>query len=112
MMNDHYVRFAWAALIAIMCPFAAPRAGDSLTVQVLLTVPGRNDLKPFFELFYQAEGLKSGMHHPDGILWIDRPGLAPKVHRDKVPLRSVAPTILGFYCVEPPATFSGKPIEL
>ena len=83
-----------------------------LDKDVVLTVPGRNDLKPFFELFYQAEGLKSGMHHPDGILWIDRPGLAPKVHRDKVPLRSVAPTILGFYGVEPPATFSGKPIEL
>ena len=58
----------------------------------VLATAERNDFKPFHDLFYQAEGLKSGMHHPDGILWIGRPGSSHMVHRDKVPLRNVAPT--------------------
>ena len=27
----------------------------------------------FFELFYQMDDLKSGMHDPDGMLWIRMP---------------------------------------
>jgi hypothetical protein len=52
--------------------------------------------EPFFDYFYQVEDKKSGMHHPEGMLWISRPGnpaplAAPK---SSVPLTSVAPLLL------------------
>src|SRR5207248_190400 len=48
----------------------------------------------FYELLYRAEGLKSGMHHPDGMLWIRHPTKEHRVHDEKVPLTAVAPTLL------------------
>jgi len=48
----------------------------------------------FFDLFYQADGIKSGMHDPDGFLWIRAPERRHSVCEGKVPLRSVAPTVL------------------
>src|SRR5205823_13875966 len=48
----------------------------------------------FFELFYQGGGIKSGMHHPDGLLWIRLPDRSHAVAVEKVSLRTVAPTIL------------------
>lgn len=56
---------------------------------------------PFRTLLYQAAGLKSGMHHPDGILWIRRQGVQPQVHKALVPLRAYAPTILNLFEIEP-----------
>jgi hypothetical protein len=50
---------------------------------------------PFFELFYQVEGVKSGMHHPDGLLWIRTPARAHVAHRTPLPLPEVFPTLLG-----------------
>lgn len=49
---------------------------------------------PFFSLFYRIDGLKSGRHHPDGILWISDPITSPGKANEKVPITSVAPTIL------------------
>jgi hypothetical protein len=57
---------------------------------------------PFFDVFYQADGLKSGMHHPDGFLWIRTPRREHRVIREKVPLRSVAPTVLEMFGVPRP----------
>jgi hypothetical protein len=65
---------------------------------------------PFFRLFYQAEGTKSGMHHPDGVLWIRAPGMSPAVHREKVPLLDVAPTILSLFGVQKPSFMRGTPL--
>lgn len=31
---------------------------------------GSNETVRFFDVFYQIDGMKSGCHHPDGILWI------------------------------------------
>jgi hypothetical protein len=62
---------------------------------------------PFFDLFYQIDLIKSGMHHRDGMLWIRRPGEAPAVHSEKVSLTAIAPTILDMYGIEPPATMRG-----
>jgi len=56
----------------------------------------------FFDLFYQADGLKSGMHHPDGFLWIRTPEREHHVSAEKVPLRSVAPTVLEMFGVPCP----------
>jgi hypothetical protein len=50
---------------------------------------------PFFQLFYQVEGVKSGMHHPDGLLWIRTPARAHVAHRTPLPLPEVFPTLLG-----------------
>lgn len=49
---------------------------------------------PFFDLFYQIEDVKSGMHHPDGILWIRQPNLNHTVHANKISLEAITPTIL------------------
>jgi hypothetical protein len=59
---------------------------------------------PFFDMFYQAGGLKSGMHHPDGMLWIRLPDRSHAVARERVPLTAVAPTILRLLDVTPPAS--------
>ena len=63
---------------------------------------------PFFRLFYQVESLKSGMHHPDGILWMRIPGSRPNIHREKVSLRDVAPTVLSFFGIEKPGYMTGR----
>jgi hypothetical protein len=63
---------------------------------------------PFFRLFYQVESLKSGMHHPDGILWVRMPGSRPGVHPEKVSLRDVPPTVLSLFGIETPSYMTGK----
>ncbi len=67
---------------------------------------------PFFRLFYQVESLKSGMHHPDGILWMRIPGSRPAVHPEKVSLRDVPPTLLSMFGIEKPAYMRGKILPL
>ena len=46
---------------------------------------------PFFRYLYKADITKSGMHHPDGILWIRTPTRKHSVHQPKVRLLAVAP---------------------
>ena len=67
-----------------------------------------NTATPFFRLFYQVESLKSGMHHPDGILWMRVPGSRPTVHREKVSLRDLPPTLLSLFGINKPAYMTGK----
>jgi hypothetical protein len=57
----------------------------------------------FFGLFYKVEGMKSGMHHPDGMLWIREPGRRPSHHAEKMPLAAVAPTLLDLLGIPKPA---------
>jgi hypothetical protein len=63
---------------------------------------------PFFRLFYQVESLKSGMHHPDGILWVRIPESRPSVSPAKVSLRDLPPTILSLFGIEKPAYMTGR----
>jgi hypothetical protein len=49
---------------------------------------------PFFKIFYQIEEIKSGMHHPDRVLWIRNPSCEHSIHQEKVSLLSIAPTVL------------------
>lgn len=65
----------------------------------------------FFKLFYRIEGLKSGMHHPDGILWVRTPDRSHRVHTDKVPLERVAPMILDMFSISAPSTMRAKPLD-
>lgn len=72
------------------------------TTQLLLGDGGKSG--KFFDLFYKIEGLKSGMHHPDGMLWIREPARRHTHHGDKVPLAAVAPTLLELLGLEKPAS--------
>ncbi|MBZ5718760.1 MAG: alkaline phosphatase family protein [Acidobacteriia bacterium] len=72
-----------------------------------LQVANSDRSTPFFELFYPLEGGKSGMHHPDGILWVRHPQRAPAAHGEKVGLLTVAPTILDVLGIEKPEYMKG-----
>jgi hypothetical protein len=64
---------------------------------------------PFFDAFYKIDTVKSGMHHPDGMLWIRRPGAGrSEAPGGKVPLTAIAPTILGMYGLDPPDYMRGE----
>jgi hypothetical protein len=65
----------------------------------------------FYDLFYNCGLLTSGMHHPDGILWISMPERASLVQTEKVSLRKVAPTILSLLNYPVP-DFMDLPISL
>lgn len=54
----------------------------------------------FFDLFYQADSIKSGMHHPDGLLWVSNPARQHSVSEEKLPLRAIAPAILNHFGVQ------------
>ena len=70
-----------------------------------------NRTQPFRELFYPINaGIKSGMHHRDGILWMRVPGVPPGVIDRTISLEEIAPTILELCEVETSVTFSHPPI--
>jgi hypothetical protein len=73
---------------------------------------GSDRTLPFLELFYSVDILKSGMHHRDGILWIRRPDRRHAINPEKVPLVSVAPTLLQLLGLDPPASMKAPPIEV
>lgn len=62
----------------------------------------RGDCVAFESMFYRVSGMKSGMHHPDGIFWVRSPDRFHRVHPEKLPLRCVAPRLLRACGVEPP----------
>lgn len=63
---------------------------------------------PFAEVFYRVDCVKSGYHHPDGILWLRLPERIHDVFDDKVPLTDVAPTILDLFGVRKPEFMKGS----
>ena len=75
---------------------------------VLQAGPGRS--VPFFDLFYQGDGIKSGMHHPDGFLWIRGPDRQHQGSQEKVPLRAVAPTVLAMFGLTAPSYMTVPPL--
>jgi hypothetical protein len=64
----------------------------------------------FSELFNLVHTMRSGRHHPDGVFWV-RDG-HHHVHRDKVPLTAVAPTLLAHFGVAPPETMREEPLPI
>ena len=56
----------------------------------------------FFDIFYAIEGLKSGMHHQDGLLWI-RDARISRSSNPRVAVESIAPTILDLLDIPIPA---------
>lgn len=63
----------------------------------------------FFDVFYEMDGLKSGCHHPQGMLWVRRPDKHHSVHEDPVSIRSIAPGVLGYFGLDAPSTMRYKP---
>ncbi len=80
---------------------------SQLDQDATLQLDGDGAAIPFFELFYQIDLIKSGMHHRDGMLWIRSPQRRHAEHPEKVSLTAIAPTILDMYGVEAPAHMKG-----
>jgi hypothetical protein len=87
--------------------FAGCGIFEAIPRDASLSVGDTGRSAPFFDIFYQIDAMKSGMHHPDGLLWIRRPDRSHRVHPEKVPLTSVAPTILHLLDLHRPAHVGG-----
>jgi hypothetical protein len=83
---------------------------DKIPQDAMLSIANSEHSTPFFNIFYQIEDIKSGMHHPDGILWIRKPNRQHSVHQNKVSLLSIAPTILEMLEVAKPDFMKGSAI--
>jgi hypothetical protein len=64
--------------------------------------------REFFDLMYHVDIRKSGMHHPDGIFWVNRAASEQTVKEQRVPLEAVAPTLLSLMGIKPPDWMKGK----
>ncbi|HTS82861.1 MAG TPA: hypothetical protein VMH40_19850 [Myxococcaceae bacterium] len=76
-----------------------------------VTLPSGAGL-PFLELFYRVEGVKSGMHHPAGMLWIRTADRRHVVHAGTLPLPGVFPILLELLDLAPPRRRSVRAAEL
>lgn len=83
--------------------FAGCCVFEQLPADSLLRSAHTGRAEPFRDYFYLVEGMKSGMHHPDGIFWVRTPSRRHRVHEEKIPLTRVAPTILSLYGLPKPA---------
>ncbi len=85
------------------------RIFEQLEATAMLEPDGGSSL-PFFDLFYKIDLMKSGEHHPDGMMWIRGPDRRHSVRTEKVPLVSVAPTVLQMYGVPAPPYMAGEAV--
>ncbi|MBB3605182.1 hypothetical protein FHT40_004866 [Mycolicibacterium sp. BK556] len=77
--------------------------------RTMMTLPdGRQ--APFDEYFYRIHSLRSGRHHPDGCFWVQSP--TPRRVDERIPLTSVAPTILRLFGVNAPAYMKEAQVAL
>jgi hypothetical protein len=75
-----------------------------------IDLPGGVQIR-FFDAFYLIkESLKSGMHHPDGMLWIRMPDRRHSQQPQKTPLTAVAPTILQLMGLPVPEYMRAEPV--
>jgi hypothetical protein len=90
--------------------FAGCRIHTEIAPDARLCVGDRHI--PFFDLFYKLKTTKSGQHNPEGLFWIREPDRRHTVAANKVPLGSVAPTILQYFGVPTPAQMKFEPVSL
>jgi hypothetical protein len=83
-----------------------------LPMSASLSSNGRRETVPFFEIFYQHGDMKSGMHNPEGMLWIRMPEKRHRLHLGKVPLASLAPTILELLSLPRPTHMAVLPLAI
>ena len=91
--------------------FAACTVVEQIPPGSDLEVDGTGSTIPFYDLFYQLDLVKSGIHHPDGLMWIRTPRRSHSVRDERVPLVSVAPTMLGLLGIDPPPHMQGEPLD-
>jgi hypothetical protein len=77
--------------------------------QAVVTLPGGKHER-FDKLFYRIHSIRSGVHHPDGCFWVQ--SSAPRRVEEKIPLTSVAPTILRLFGVDAPSYMKQPAVEL
>jgi hypothetical protein len=86
--------------------FAGCRVIDQAVLDRPVTRRSDGDQRRFGDLFYMIHTMRSGRHHPDGVLWV-RNG-RHEVVPEKVPLTDIAPMILDHFGVECPGHMSGR----
>ena len=91
--------------------FAGCVIHSDVAEDAILTTEGPQKNAKFFDLFYSMEGMKSGMHHPDGMFWIRTPERDHAEFPGTVPLTSVAPTLLSLFDLTPPAYMKGATLD-
>jgi hypothetical protein len=64
----------------------------------------------FFNVFYRVDAVKSGMHHPDGMLWIRTPEHRHRIVDEPVALESIAPTVLALLGIAAPFHMRRSPL--
>lgn len=77
----------------------------------VVSSPASNRMLSFWETFYPLEALRSGMHHPDGVLWIRTPSRRHVAMERRLSLREIAPTLLALAGVETDHGFAFPAIE-
>jgi hypothetical protein len=72
--------------------------GCSISTQVgedaVIARPGTNETLRFFDVFYQIDGMKSGCHHPDGMLWL---ATGEAANAGRCSILDILPTILAAF---------------
>jgi hypothetical protein len=87
------------------CMITNPPPEDAMVMSGASNEPQR-----FWDLFYPLEALRSGMHHPDGVLWIRTPSRQHVEIDRKVSLLELAPTFLALADVRTDHRFLSEPI--
>ena len=90
--------------------FAACRINDARQKLGIIRRERDGVERPFADLFYMVHSVRSGRHHPAGVLWI-RNGRHHVAVQD-VPLTGIAPGILEHFSVPVPAHMRGEPLHL
>jgi hypothetical protein len=76
--------------------------GGVVPAEAVLTREGSSQTVPFHDVFYSMDVVKSGFHHPDGMLWVRYPDRTHALHEEKISIRSIAPAILDLFDVSRP----------
>lgn len=97
--------------------FFCQRTGASVMVQcqwnkalpenARLVQDGTGRQVPFAAVFYSMDVIKSGFHHPDGMLWVRRPGREHVRHGEKLSIRAIAPLVLRHFKLPVPEYMTG-----
>ena len=62
----------------------------------IVEIQGRGERVPFARYFSLVGQIVNGRHHPDGALWLGRPGRSqPVIHEEKLPLEEAFQLVVG-----------------
>jgi hypothetical protein len=89
--------------------FAGCRITDATVLERQVVRKSDGARQPFAALFHMVHTMRSGRHHPDGVLWV-RNG-RHRVVPDPVPLTCIAPSVLRHFGLRPPARMKAAALE-